>query len=404
MKGFFAHARRILALPGFAGLLASAFVLGVGYSFVSPFLSLWGTQAVGMRPLAFGLFMTVTTLSGIVVATTLAHWSDEHWPRKAVLLLGAAGGMLGYIGYALIRDARVLIVIGCTLIAVATVCFSQLFAFTREKFGSSNLPGLPPGFLTSVVRVCFSISWTAGPSVGALIMVRYGFLGSFLGAAALFALFGIGVLRFVRWEPAKRSVDTTRHPIWRVLTRGHVFAPFAAFVFIFAAHTINMLNLPLMLLGLPGGSTRDVGIAFGIGPAAEIPLMLWFGLLAARGHQLALLRIGGAITILYFLLLSTAQMPWQVFPMQILNGASQAIISNVGIIFFQDLLPGQPGLATAIYTNAANLGNLLGFFSFGALLLPVGHRGLFLASAALSTATSVILVLYRRMRATVPAV
>src|SRR5438046_456176 len=125
--------KRILQQPGFAGLLGSAFMLGLGFSFVSPFLSIWGTREIGMRPVVFGFYMTATSLSALVVATTLARWSDTHVPRKVMLLLGGAGGMIGYIGYAFIRDPKVLICVGSTALALGGVCFSQLFAHTRER-------------------------------------------------------------------------------------------------------------------------------------------------------------------------------------------------------------------------------------------------------------------------------
>lgn len=349
-----------------------------------------------MRPLVFGLFMTVTSLSAIGVATTLARWSDTHVPRKVMLILGASGGVVGYASYALIRDPRVLVVVGATVLALATVCFSQLFAHTRERYFSADIPGVPAPFLTSVVRVCFSLAWTAGPTVGAWMMIQFGFRGLFLGAAALFLCFLIGVLRFVPFERRSTQVRlAVREPVWRVLTRGDIFAVFLAFLLIFAAHTINMMNLPLVITKLLGGTGRDVGITFGIGPFAELPLILWFGLLAARGHQLALIRIGAAATVLYFVLLTLARSPWHVFPMQILHGLSFAVISNVAILFFQDLVPGQPGLATTIFTNAANLGNLVGYFSFGSLVQPLGNRGMFLVSAALTTVTLAIVTIYR---------
>ena len=397
MAELLARTKHILRLPGFAGLLGSSFALGVGYSFVAPFLSLWGTQEVGMRPLVFGFFMTATSLSAIVVATTLARWSDTHVPRKVMLLLGASGGILGYTGYALIRNPWVLVAIGCTVLAVGNVCFSQLFAHTRERFANADVRGVPANFLMSVVRVCFSLAWTAGPSVGAWMLVQFGFRGLFLGAAGLFFIFLLGIIRFVPYDPHPPHVRAAeREPVWRVLTRGDLFAVFAAFLFIFAAHTINMMNLPLVITKLLGGTGVDVGIAFGVGPAVEIPLMLWFGLLAARGHQLALIRFGAACTAVYFVLLTQARVPWHVFPLQIFHGLSFAIIANVGLMFFQDLVPGRPGLATTIYTNAAGLGNLVGYFAFGSLLVPFGHRGMFLVSATLSTVTLVIAVLYRR--------
>lgn len=396
MAELVARTKRILQQPDFAGLLGSAFALGLGFSFVSPFLSLWGLQEIGMRPLTFGIYMTVTSLAGIVVTTTLARWSDTHVPRKAMLLVGAAGGVLGYAGYALVRDPRVLICIGATLLALAAVCFSQLFAHTRERFSAHAIPGVPSGFMMSVVRVCFSLAWTAGPSVGAWMMVQYGFRGLFLGAAALFLVFFLGVVRFVPYEPhPPQARAAAKEPVWRVLTRGDILGLFVAFLLIFAAHMINMMNLPLVITQELGGAERDVGIAFGVGPLVELPLMLWFGLLAGRGHSLALIRFGAIATVVYFLLLTLVRAPWQVFPMQIFHGLSFAIISNVAILFFQDLVPRQPGLATTIFTNAANLGNLIGYFAFGALAQPFGPRGLFLVSATFTAITCVIVWLYR---------
>jgi MFS transporter, SET family, sugar efflux transporter len=247
--------------------------------------------------------------------------------------------------------------------------------------------------------VCFSLAWTAGPSVGAWMLIRYEYRGLFLGAAALFFVFLLGVVRFVPFAPRPPEARTiVREPVWRVLTRGDVLALFVAFMLIFAAHTVNIMNLPLVITEVLGGTGRDVGITFGVGPLAEIPLMLWFGLLAGRGHHLALIRIGAAATVLYFLLLMLARAPWQVFPMQILHGMSFAIFSNVTILFIQNLLPGQPGLATTIFTNAANVGNLVGYFGFGLLVQPLGHRGLFLVAAAFSAVTFVVMMLYRPRR------
>jgi SET family sugar efflux transporter-like MFS transporter len=397
MQPTIARARQMLRQPDFAGLLGCAFVLGVGHSFVAPFLSLWGTKEIGLSPEMFGLYMTAASLSSIVVATTLARWSDSHLARRTVLLIGGSGGALAYATYAWVRDPWVLSAVACTVLALQGVCFSQLFAHTRERFPAGEVGGMPAGFLTSVVRMGFSLAWTAGPSVGAWVMVQYGFRGLFLGAAALFALFVAGVLRFVPHEPrTAQAKAAVREPVWRVLARGDILAVFVAFLCIFAAHTINLLNLPLAITQQLGGTERHVGIAFGLGPLAELPLMLWFGLLAARGHQLGLIRFGAAATVVYFLLLPVAREPWHVFPLQILHGLSFAVISNVAIVFFQDLLPGRAGLATAIFSSSASLGNLVGYLGFGALVQPVGNRGMFFVSAGLTALTLALMLRYRR--------
>lgn len=384
---------------GFPALLLAGLAIGLGASFVIPFLTLWGTKVVGLTESGIGLYMTATMLAQILVATLLARWSDTHVPRKVMLLLGGAGAVIGYGVYAFVTDVRVLAVVGCTILALATLCFSQLFAFSRERYYDREVSGLPQGYLLSVLRVSFSVAWMAGPSISAWVLVGFGFRGIFLGAAALYLVYLVCVTLYVPYEPHAPHVRAAvRDPVWRILIRGDIVATTTAFACIFAAHAMNVMNLPLMITNVLGGNDRDVGITFGVGPLVEIPLMLWFGHLAARGHTLSLLRFGGVATVLYFILLNRVQAPWHIYFLQFFHGMSFAIISNVGILFFQDLVPGQAGLATTIYVNAANAGNLLGFFGFGTLVEALGNRRLFLASASLTVIMALIMIAYRPRR------
>jgi len=155
------------------------------------------------------------------------------------------------------------------------------------------------------------------------------------------------------------------------------------------------MNLPLTVTQQLGGTPRQVGIIFGIAPVLEMPLMLWFGRLAARGHQIALIRFGVLVGLAYFLALTFARAPWHVYPMQLLSAASIAVTTNVTITFFQDRLPGQTGLATSIYSNSYGTGGLLGYFGFGALVDAIGHRGVFFVCAGLCAAALAIFLLYR---------
>lgn len=396
--------RLIARQPSFAGLLAANFALGMAYSFVVPFMSMWGTLKVGMSAPLFGLFMTTTSVCAIVLSTVLGRWSDSHVARKTLLVVGGLGGVLGYVGYAFVRDPLLLVLIGSTALALASINFSQLFSHVRETFDAVETTDVDASFLVSVVRVCFSVAWTVGPAIGATMMAEYSYRGVFLGAAALYALFLIGVLAFVPYQPrTAHQRNATRPSVWRVLTRRDIFSSFVAFVVVFSAHTMNMMNLPLTVTTVLGGSARDLGIIFGVGPVAEIPLMLWFGHLAARGHQLPLLRLGAAATVGYFLALSVAREPWHIYPIQILSGVSFAILTNVTILFYQDLLPGQAGLATAIFSNSSNLGSLIGYFAFGTLVERVGNRGVFTVCSVLAGITLVILLFCRpRAPASVP--
>jgi len=177
----------------FLVVLAACVVLGLSASFVTPFLSMFGTIEVGMSPAVFGAFMTVTAVSSILIATWLAHRSDTQHSRRGMLLLGAAGGMLGYLGFAFVRDPAGLVVIGSLALGVASITFAQLFAHARETLGRS---GVPPGeapLYMNLFRMFFALAWTVGPAAAAATLHLYSFRGLFLVAALLQLVF------FVLW-------------------------------------------------------------------------------------------------------------------------------------------------------------------------------------------------------------
>ncbi len=394
---------RLSSKPGWLGLLFGSFVLGMATSFVFPFMSLWGMQSVGMTSLGFGIFMTITSLSAMVLGTLLARWSDTRAPRRTVLLLGGLGGVLGYTGYAFVTDPVLLTIIGALLLGVASAGFSQLFAHAREELSLPEHGGVDPSVAMSLLRASFSLAWTVGPALGALVLQRFNYRGTFLVAASLFAIFVAVVWRFVPARPPQHSPDAAAgESLGRSLTRPVLLIHFAAFALVFAASALNMMNLPLLMTEELGGSAHHVGLAFAIAPVAEMPLMVWFGRLAARGHQVAVIRFGVLMSVVYFAALALARAPVHVYPLQLLSAASVAVTMSVAIPYFQDLLPGQTGVATSVYSSSYSFGCLLGYFSFGVLLESIGHRGITLLALAFGVLSLAMLVLMRRAPRSVP--
>ena len=119
----------------------------------------------------------------------------------------------------------------------------------------------------------------------------------------------------------------------------------------------------------------------------------WLGRLATRGSQAFLIRAGVLVGVAYFIALGFAAAPEHVYPAQVLNAFTIAITMSVAIPYFQDLLPGQTGLATSVYTNSWSLGSLLGYLSFGLLADRLGHRGLTSLCAALGILSLLVLLL-----------
>jgi SET family sugar efflux transporter-like MFS transporter len=380
----------------FPGLLATAFVLGLTGAFMAPFGSLWATEEVGMSSAQLGAFMTINALSAIVLSTWIARWSDSHVARRNLLLLGACAGGLGALGYALVRDFLPLVLIGCSAFALAAMNFAQLFAHVREElalFGSRADPHASTKhardvpFSLGVLRACFALAWVVGPNLGAAIKERFGYRGLFLAVSLFFALLFACTLLFVAKRPREATPSVARSPVAAALAEPRVLLHLIAFALMFAATTLNSLNLPLYLKQQLGGSERSVGLAFAISPLFEMGFMIGFGHLASRGHQRTIMLLGSAAAAGYFVLLRFVTAPWQVYPLQVLLAAGVAVTASLAIPFFQDLLPEQPGLVTSLYSNALKVGSLVGFSSFGLLASRVGNSGLFLVCAGLATLT-----------------
>jgi SET family sugar efflux transporter-like MFS transporter len=248
------------------------------------------------------------------------------------------------------------------------------------------------------VRVCFSLAWTVGPAAAALVVAQLGFSGLFWASAGLFLLFHLGIRAVIGVVP--REIEGSTQPrvsLWRALAHRDLLIAFVALALNFAAHALNLLNLPLLISGDLGGTTTDLGIALCIGPVVELPLMLWFGRCASRNGRHRLMILGLVATALYFGGLSFARTPWHVFLVQPLSGLSFAILTNVAIVFFQDLRPGQAGLATSVFSNAMNAGNLVGYLAFGFAVELTGNRGLPWVTTGLGLLG---LAVFMRMRST----
>jgi MFS transporter, SET family, sugar efflux transporter len=397
MQRLLVPARQFLHQPAFLVLLACNLLVGLAFSFVTPFFSMFGTIEVGMSPIQFGVFMTATSLSGIAISTALARWSDTRFSRRAVLLAGGITGALSYVGYAFVRDVAWLTAIGCVLGGIGSVTFSQLFAYARDLLTRSAIRPSDASLYMNGFRLFFSLSWTAGPAVAAWVMLRYHYRGMFLVAALCFFLFVLVVLTLVPATPpsAGTRAAASGTPLRRALARPDVLAYFIGFSLLFASSTMGMMNLPLLVLNVLHGTGRQVGIIYSVAPAFEIPFMLLFGLLATRGDQARLIRISVVLAVLYYALLALIRAPWQAYPLQILSAAVTAVIGGVAITFFQSFLPDQPGTATNLYSVAGRIGSTAGYLVFGTLASAFGYRYVFLACTLLCGVALTILLAYR---------
>jgi SET family sugar efflux transporter-like MFS transporter len=396
MERILGPTRKLLAHRDLFIVLVCNLLLGLAFSFVTPFYSMFGTIEVGMSNLTFGLFMTVTSVAGIVMSTVLARWSDTRFSRRNILLLGCASGAAGYAGYAYVRSVIWLTVIGSLGIGISSIAFSQIFAYGREALRHHGVPDEDAPLYMNIYRLTLSLAWTVGPGAAAWVMVRYSYRGIFLVCAGLFFALMVTVWLYVPSRPPAAATEAQRVPLMRLLRRPDLLCYFSAFVLVFICMTMGIMNLPLMILQSLGGTEKQVGIAYSVAPFFELPFLLLFGLAAAKGSRPGpMIRLGVIIGVAYYLLLSQVRAPWQIYAIQILSAAMIAVLSGIAITFFQDYIPNQPGTATNLYTNANRIGSTVGYLCYGFLATGFGHRTVFLVCAGVCAAAFVLLWLAR---------
>jgi len=390
--------RTLRTTPGLFVVVFLSILLGLAYSFVVPFMSMFGTREVGMSHLGFGLFMTVTSVSGIVISTYLARSSDTHWSRKNVLLLGGACGALGYLGYAFVRNPLALTVIGALALGVASITFGQVFAYARDTLEHSSIERHELPFYMNFIRLFFALAWTVGPAIAAYLMTHYSYRVTFSAAAFTYLLFCILVALFVPWrapsEASRQAALAT--PLSVAFKNRQLLAHFLAFCLYFCCSTMGMMNLPLLILDELHGLDRDVGIAYSLAPIFELPLMLYVGVLATRMPHEKIILGAIALGLAYYGGLSLAHAPLQVFFLQALSAAIVAVMSGVAITFFQNYLPNQAGTATNLYSTSSRIGSIGGYLCFGAVGGALGHRAVFGVTVGLCSVALLILLVSRQ--------
>jgi MFS transporter, SET family, sugar efflux transporter len=383
-------------VPGALPLVALSLLLGLAYSFVVPFLSLFGTREVGMSPLGFGVFMTASSISGIVVSTWLSRWSDTVLSRRSVLLLGGLCGAVGYLGYAFTRNVWVLSIFSLVFLAISSVTFAQLFALARDTLEHGGIEARQIPLYMNIIRLFFALAWTIGPALGAWA-VAHSFTLSFVLAAGILALFSLLVAAFVpNTPPSERTrLAAGALPLRLAFKNPALIAHFLAFALYFACSTMGMMNLPLLLLQDLRGSERDIGLAYAIAPIFELPFMVYVGVLATRVRHERLVAASMLLASAYYAALSLSGAAEHVYVLQIASAAIVSVMSGVAISFFQAFLPNQPGSATNLYSTASRLGAMAGYLSFGAVASSFGHRAVFAVSAVATLGASVIVHRFR---------
>ncbi|AGQ29452.1 MULTISPECIES: sugar efflux transporter [Serratia] len=378
--------------PVFAAFLLIAFLSGIAGALLAPTLSLFLTTEVKVRPLWVGLFYTVNAIVGIAVSFLLAKRSDTRGDRRKLILVCCLMAVGNCLLFAFNRDYLTLITAGVLLSAIANTAMPQIFALAREYADSSAREVV---MFSSVMRAQLSLAWVIGPPLSFTLALNYGFTVMFVIAAATFAICALlvwftlpSVPRVAPVEPADTLIAAPSAPIapvsaWR---NPDVRRLFIASVLMWTCNTMYIIDMPLYItadLGLP---ENLAGLLMGTAAGLEIPAMLLAGYYVKRFGKRNMMLFAVVAGILFYAGLVVFKFKLALMVLQLFNAIFIGIIAGIGMLYFQDLMPGRPGAATTLFTNSISTGVILAGVLQGALVENLGHYAVYWLAALLAVA------------------
>ena len=363
--------------PVFAAFLLIAFLTGIAGALQAPTLSLFLTTEVKVRPLWVGMFYTVNAIAGIAVSFLLAKRSDTRGDRRKLILVCCAMAVGNSLLFAFNRDYLTLITAGVLLAAIANTAMPQIFALAREYADSSAREVV---MFSSVMRAQLSLAWVIGPPLSFMLALNYGFTVMFIIAAGIFVVSVLLVWLILPSVPrANVEISVDSPPIapisaWR---DPDVRLLFVASMLMWTCNTMYIIDMPLWItadLGLP---ERLAGWLMGTAAGLEIPAMLLAGYYVKRFGKRNMMLFAVAAGVLFYAGLVLFKFQLALMVLQLFNAVFIGIVAGIGMLYFQDLMPGRPGAATTMFTNSISTGVILAGVLQGALVENFGHSAVY---------------------------
>lgn len=352
-------------LPGNRSLafLVVAFISGLAGALQTPTLSLFLTTEVQVRPFMVGLFFTFNAVIGILVSQLLARYSDRKGDRKTLILYCCLLGALASLLFAWNRNYFVLLLTGVLLSSFGSSATSQMFALAREH---ADKTGRESVMFSSVMRAQISLAWMIGPPLAFALALGYGFRTMYLTAAIAFVLCAV-IVRYLLPSMRKKTRVTAKPIQAPRQHRRATLTLFIACTLMWSCNGLYLITMPLYVVNELDLPEKLAGIMMGLAAGLEIPIMLLAGYYAKRFGKRLLMRIAAVAGLLFYTgtLLFDGEM--QMLVLQGLNAVFIGILAGIGMIYFQDMMPGQAGAATTLFTNSTRMGWIVGGALAGAV-------------------------------------
>ncbi|MHA6132221.1 sugar efflux transporter SetA [Escherichia coli] len=365
----------------YAAFMLVAFMMGVAGALQVPTLSLFLSREVGAQPFWIGLFYTVNAIAGIGVSLWLAKRSDSQGDRRKLIIFCCLMAIGNALLFAFNRHYLTLITCGVLLASLANTAMPQLFALAREYADNSAREVV---MFSSVMRAQLSLAWVIGPPLAFMLALNYGFTVMFSIAAGIFTL-SLVLIAFMLPSVARVELPSenalSMQGGWQ---DSNVRMLFVASTLMWTCNTMYIIDMPLWIsseLGLPD---KLAGFLMGTAAGLEIPAMILAGYYVKRYGKRRMMVIAVAAGVLFYTGLIFFHSRMALMTLQLFNAVFIGIVAGIGMLWFQDLMPGRAGAATTLFTNSISTGVILAGVIQGAIAQSWGHFAVYWVIAVIS--------------------
>ncbi|EOJ9724798.1 sugar efflux transporter SetB [Escherichia coli] len=332
--------------------LIVAFLTGIAGALQTPTLSIFLTDEVHARPAMVGSFFTGSAVIGILVSQFLAGRSDKRGDRKSLIVFCCLLGVLACTLFAWNRNYFVLLFVGVFLSSFGSTANPQMFALAREH---ADKTGREAVMFSSFLRAQVSLAWVIGPPLAYALAMGFSFTVMYLSAAVAFIVCGVMVWLFLpsmqkELPLATGTVEAPRR------NRRDTLLLFVICTLMWGSNSLYIINMPLFIINELHLPEKLAGVMMGTAAGLEIPTMLIAGYFAKRLGKRFLMRVAAVGGVCFYAGMLMAHSPAILLGLQLLNAIFIGILGGIGMLYFQDLMPGQAGSATTLYTNTSRVG------------------------------------------------
>ncbi|HCP7888379.1 TPA: sugar efflux transporter SetB [Escherichia coli] len=332
--------------------LIVAFLTGIAGALQTPTLSIFLTDEVHARPAMVGFFFTGSAVIGILVSQFLAGRSDKRGDRKSLIVFCCLLGVLACTLFAWNRNYFVLLFVGVFLSSFGSTANPQMFALAREH---ADKTGREAVMFSSFLRAQVSLAWVIGPPLAYALAMGFSFTVMYLSAAVAFIVCGVMVWLFLpsmqkELPLATGTVEAPRR------NRRDTLLLFVICTLMWGSNSLYIINMPLFIINELHLPEKLAGVMMGTAAGLEIPTMLIAGYFAKRLGKRFLMRVAAVGGVCFYAGMLLAHSPVILLGLQLLNAIFIGILGGIGMLYFQDLMPGQAGSATTLYTNTSRVG------------------------------------------------